>query len=211
LKRNSVFDHGVTLPFREAVVDRVRHQDLDKPDRLARLVVVVHRDLALAVRGEERVSAALERSHHPADEDVGEREKLRGFVAGETVHNPLVAGADLLVFSGIGPRAHVDVGRLRDDRVQHAEGVAVQADGRVIVPQSEDRLPDALVQVDPGPCADFATDDAEPLAEEDLDAAVRHGVDVHSLLVFPVQDGGDDVGRDHVRDNVRVSDLDAFR
>ncbi len=179
--------------------------------RLARFIVVVHRDLPLAVRGEDRIAAVLEGPHHPVDEDVGEREELRGLVAGEAVHDPLVAGADLLVLAGIGPRADVDVGRLGDDGVEHAEGVAVQTDRRVVVAEAEDRLPDALVQVDPGPRADLAADDAEPLAEEDLDAAVGHGVDVHSFFVFPVQDGGDDVGRDHVRDDVRMSDLDAFR
>ncbi len=127
------------------------------------------------------------------------------------VHDPLVAGADLLVLAGVGPRADVDVGRLGDDGVEHAEGVAVQADGRVVVAEAEDRLPDALVQIDPGPRADLAADDAEPLAEKDLDAAVGHGVDVHSFFVLPVQDRGDDVGRDHVRDDIRMSDLDAFR
>ena len=205
------FDRAAVLALYEPVVDGVGHQDLGQPDRLSGLFVVFHGNLPLAVRCKNRVAAGFEGAHHPVDKDKREREQLRRLVAGETVHDPLIAGADLFVFSRIGACADVDVGRLGDYGVENAEGVAVQADRRVVVADTENRLPDALVQIDPGPCADLAPDNAEPFAEEDLDAAVRHGVDIHPLPVLAVENGGDDVGCNRIRDDVRMPHFDAFR
>ena len=158
------------LPFADVpVVDGVGHEDFDHPQRPAGLVVVLDADLALAVRREVGGVSYLEDAHHAIAQNVGQRQQLGGVRAGIPVHDPLVAGADLLVFSGVGPRADVDVGRLRNDGVEHAHGTSVETETEVVVANPEDRVPDDLFHVHVGTGCHFSPDHAESLAEKNLD------------------------------------------
>ena len=71
-----------------------------------------------ARRTSRKLAAQLVRQHDR------QRHQLRGLVAGVAEHQALVAGAARV-------HAHGDIGRLRLDRVQHAAGLAVEAEGRV--------------------------------------------------------------------------------
>ena len=132
-------DHRVDVDAR-AVLGRDEHGR--EPLRLA--VLVLDRDLGLAVGPQVRQHAGLADLGEPVREPVREPDRHRhqvfGLVAGVAEHHPLVAGADLVVVvAGAGPLldglvdAHRDVGRLLVDRRDDAAGVAVEAERLAVV------------------------------------------------------------------------------
>jgi len=193
------------------VVDGVGHENLDHPQRFSRLFVVFHADLALAVGREVGMLRLLEDPHHAIAQNIGQRQQLGGVRAGIPVHDPLVPGPDLLVLAEVGAGADVDVRRLGNDGVEHAHGTAVETETEVVVADPEDRVPDDLFHVHVGSGRHFSPDHAESLTEEDLDPAMRHVVYGQAEFFLLVEDGGDDIGGNGVGNDVRVSDLDAFR
>ncbi len=87
------------------------------------------------------------------------RHQVRRFVAGEAEHQALVAGA--LFFGLLAVDAHVDVGRLLADEVQHAAGVAVVADIGIVIADAGDDLAGDAFDIRPGSGGDFAGDDGD--------------------------------------------------
>ena len=115
-----------------------------QPDGLA--VLVVERDLCLAVGAQVRHGAGLAHLGEPLGHAVGEPDRQRHqvgrLVAGVAEHHPLVAGALAVevVLAGLAAAqllalvdALGDVGALLVDADDDAAGVAVEAVERVVV------------------------------------------------------------------------------
>ena len=141
------------------VADRLgvlaRDDDGVDAGRLA-VLVVLHRDLALAVGTQVGELAVLANDGELTGELVGQRDgrghQLRGFVGGIAEHHALVAGA-------AGVNALGNVARLLVDRRDHRAGVGVETVEGVVVSDGGDDAAYQALEIDVGLGGDFAGDD----------------------------------------------------
>ncbi len=151
------------------------------------VLVVLDRDLGLAVGtqvGERAVLADLgEALREPLGDRDRERHELRGVVAGVAEHQALVAGAALveLVLRGADARLVTgvdtggDVARLGADGDLDAARGAVEALLRGVVADVEDRLADDVRDGGVRRRADLAGDDDEAGGQQGLDRDAQVG------------------------------------
>ena len=172
--------------------------------RTGTAVLVLERDLGLAVGPQVGQHARLAHLGQPLGQPVGQPDRqgheVVGLVAGEAEHHPLVAGAlgaDLVLAAGApahlvgGGDALADVGRLLVDGGDDPARVAVEAVRLPVVADGADRLAHDLGDVDVGPGGDLAGDDDQPGGEQRLARHPPGGV----LGEDGVEDGvGDLVG-----------------
>ena len=128
------------------------------PDRHA--VLVLDRDLGLAVGAQVRQLAGLadlgQAAGHPVGQRDRQRHQLRRLAAGEPEHHPLVAGAELegrrRVVADLERRVDAlgDVRRLLLDRHERAAGLVVEAVVGAGVADVADRVADDRLEVDVG-------------------------------------------------------------
>ena len=146
------------------------------------VLVVLDRDLALAVGAQVGQLAALADRGQLAAELVGQRDggghQLGGFVGGVAEHHALVAGA-------AGVNALGDVARLLVDGGDHGAGVGVEAVEGVVVADGGDDAADQALEIDVGLGGDFAGDDHQPGGREGFGGDAAVGV----LLQAGIQDG----------------------
>ena len=145
-------------------------------------VLVVERDLRLAVGAQVRQHAGLAHLGQALRQTVRQPDRQRhqvvGLVARVAEHHPLVAGAlgveDVLAARAArGSRARCrrpvamsgDCSSMRDD---HAAGVAVEAEGLAVVADVAHGLAHELRDVDVGVGGDLTGDDDEPGGEQRL-------------------------------------------
>ena len=132
-------------------------------------MLVLDRDLRLAVRAEVRELAGLaglgQAARHPVCQRDREGHELRRLTAGEPEHHPLVAGAELVDLDLLaadlegGVHAERDVRRLLLDRDEGAARLVVEAVVRARVTDVADGLTNDLLEVDVGGRRDLAEDD----------------------------------------------------
>ena len=128
--------------------------------RIGHAVLVLDRDLGLAVGAEVRQLAGLADLGQPARHAVGERDRQRHqlgrLAAGEAEHHPLVARAELERRRGVVADLERRVDALRDvrrlflDRDQRAAGQVVEAVVGPRVPDVADGVADDRLEVDVG-------------------------------------------------------------
>ena len=167
-------------------------------------VLVLERDLGLAVGPQVGQHARLAHLGQPLGQPVGQPDRQRhevfGLVAGVAEHHPLVAGAlgaDLVLAAGAlahlvgGGDALADVGRLLVDGGDDPARVAVEAVRLPVVADGAHRLADDLGDVDVGPGGDLARHHDQAGGEQRLARHPSGGV----LGQDGVEDGvGDLVG-----------------
>jgi len=151
-------------------------------------LVVLHRDLALAVGPQVGQLAVLAHQAELAGKLVGHRDggrhQLGGLVDGVSEHHALVAGA-------AGVNTLRDVARLFVDRRNHCEGVGVESVEGVVVADRGDDAADQALKVNVGLGGDFAGDDHEAGSGQRFSCYAT----VRVLFETGVQDGiGDLVG-----------------
>ena len=174
----------LVLQIDALLVLRRDHDGLDPDGHV--VVVVLDRDLGLAVGTQVRQRAVLAHRGELLGQTVRDRDRQRhelgGLVDREAEHQALVAGtlqveriggtADAGLLGGVD--ALRDVGRLRVQRDLHAAGIAVEAlDGRVVANLEHAVTGDAR-DVGVGLSRDLATDDDQTRRDEGLgrDAAL---------------------------------------
>ena len=139
------------------------------PNRLA--IHILDGDLRLAIRSEVLKQAFLADIGETAGELVRQqnrhRHKLGGFIAGETEHHALIAGA-------AGIDTHRDVWRLSVDGGYDRAGVAIESELGAGVADLANRFSRDLWIVDFGGGGNLSGNDDEPRCEQGLagDAAV---------------------------------------
>ena len=99
----------------------------------------------------------------------GQRHQLLGLVAGETKHQPLVAGAARV-------DAHRDVRGLAVNRRQHGAGLGIEAVLAARVPDLRDRRPHDVLVIDHGRGRDLAGEDGEAGRHQRLAGHATHRV-----------------------------------
>ncbi len=120
----------------------------DRPDGDRPAMVVLDGDLGLAVGPQVREVALLAHEREAVGHPVGQRDRqrheLRGLVAGEPEHHPLVAGAEVI------PLVHAlrDVRALLLDADHGAAGLVVEPVLRAGVADVPDRLADDVLELD---------------------------------------------------------------
>ena len=154
------------------------------PDR-AVVLVILHRDLALAVRPHVGHQAGLADQGHLLAQLLGQRQgqghQLGGLVAGVAEHHALVAsalaqlGVATLVLQGL-IDAHGDVGRLLVDGSDDAAGVAVEAVLAAVIADVPDHIPGDLVDVHIAAGGDLAHDVDQAGAGRGLTGYTAHRV-----------------------------------
>ena len=139
--------------------------DDDRVDADRTAVVVLDRDLRLAVGPEIVEHAVAPRAREALDQLVRQHDRQRhqlvGLGAGVAEHQALVAGA-------AGVDALGDVGRLLVDGRQHGAGLVVEPVFRAGVADFLDGLADDLLEVDVRLRGDLAGDDGEAGGDERL-------------------------------------------
>ena len=130
------------------------------------VVVVLHRDLALAVGPQERQRPGLaphlgQATGHAVREEDRHRHQLVRLVAGVSEHHPLVAGAELVLLDPLAGLERVvhplrDVGRLLLDGGHRAAGLPVEPEAAIGVADLAHRPPDHVLDVDIMRGADLA-------------------------------------------------------
>ena len=173
------------------------------PDR-AVILVVLHGDLALAVRPQVGQLAALADSSEPAGQLLchgqGQGHQLGGLVAGVAKHHALVAGAvvQLSFLAGAVLQrlvdAHGDVGGLLVDGGDNGAGVAVEAVLAPVIADVPDHFPGDLGNVHVAGGGDLAHHVDHAGAGGGFAGHAAHGV----LLQDGVQDGVGDLVADLV-------------
>ena len=150
-------------------------------DRLA-VLVVLHRDLALAVGAEIGHLAGLAHFGQAAGQLVGQGDRSRhqfgGFVGGIAEHHALVAGA-------AGVHALGDVAGLLVDGGDHRAGVGVESVQRVVVADGRDHAAHQALEIHIGFGGNFAGDDHQAGGGQRLRGHAAVGI----LLQAGVQNG----------------------
>ena len=179
------------------------HHGVD-PRRLA--VVVLDRDLALAVGPQPGDLALAAGLGQPVENLVGQldrqRHQLGRVVAGVAEHQALVAGADLFAFGRVFVDAHGDVGALPVDREHDGTGVGADAHLVVGVAHLANDLADDVGIVDHGLGGDFAGDDG--------DARGDHRLARHAAVGVLGEQGVEDAVGDLVGQLVGMAHADRF-
>jgi len=129
-------------------------------NRFAGFRVVADGDLRLGIRAQPRQAAILAQFalalHQPVRVINRRRHQLRGFVAGVTEHQALVAGTHVQIQALAFVNALGDVGRLLVVGHQHCAGLVVEADVGAVVADALDGIARDLDVIDVGMGGDFA-------------------------------------------------------
>ncbi len=195
------FDQVLLLHAR-VVLGRQHH----RIDRRRHAVFIAQGDLRLGVRtqpGQRRVLLLADLGLL-LDQAVREVDRRRheavGFVGGIAEHQALVARTLLLGVLAI--HALVDVRRLLADQVEHATGLAVEADVGTVVADVQNDLAGQRFQIDPGTGGHFAG--------HDRNAGLDHRLAGHAGALVLRQDGVQHCVGDLVGDLVRMAFGDRF-
>jgi hypothetical protein len=210
LLRDDLLDHQLDDGLAERLVFDalvVLRRDDDRVAADRHVVLVLERDLRLAVGAEEVDLAALADARELARELVRVIDR-RGHQVGRLVgriteHEALVARALLLVEAFALGDALRDVRALLLDRAQDGARVAVEADRRVVVTNLEHRAAHDGRHVDGGGRGDLTRDDHH--------AGLRERLARNARLRVLRQDGVEDRVRDGIAKLVRVPLGDRFR
>ena len=181
LARDHRLDHVLDEVLADLLQRHVRvvlGRDDDRVDAHRLVVLVLDGDLGLAVGAQVADQVRAAAVGEPLRELVGQqdrhRHQLGRLVRGVAEHDPLVAGALLVVLLLVD--AHRDVGRLPLDRGEHAAGLVVEAVGGVRVADLLDRLADDLRDVGVDLGRDLAGDEREARRDDGLAGHAAVGV-----------------------------------